>query len=86
MPDQKQEKSKWIEFKEDAFSSPFEMMKKTKKFNVISKCSDCKLGEIRWYPQWRNYCYMIGDLVFSDRCLMEMSQFITRLNKEHKKK
>lgn len=57
--------------------------KKTKTIVVLSKCSGCILGIIKWYPQWRYYCFFPAtDIVtfHSDRCLLEISQFITKLN------
>lgn len=70
--------SKWLEFVEKA-SKP-----KTKVFSVMSKCSNCELGEIKWYPRWRHYCFFpVSGTLHSDRCLMEISEFITNLNKKH---
>ena len=43
--------SEWLEFVEKA-SKP-----KTKVFSVMSKCSEVELGEIKWYPSWRHYCF-----------------------------
>jgi len=78
--------SKWIKFIE------LEPKPKTKVFGVMSKCSNWELGRIKWYPQWRHYCFFVcGSIsyldthIFSDRCLLEISEFITKLNKEHKK-
>ena len=31
---------------------------KTKVFSVRSKCSNCELGIIEWYPPWRHYCFI----------------------------
>ena len=62
---------------------------KTKVFSVMSKCSDIRLGVIKWYPAWRNYCFfptMEEEVVHSDRCLISIGEFIKELNKEHKKK
>ena len=62
---------------------------KTNIYSVRSRGSDCELGEIRWYPQWRNYCFFpIEEIstVFSDRCLLSISKFIKELNLKHKKK
>ena len=59
---------------------------KTKVYSVISKCSDFELGIIKWYPSWRHYCFfptMGEETVHSDRCLAFISEFITKLNKEH---
>jgi len=60
---------------------------KTKVYSVESKCDSCELGEIKWYPAWRHYCFFPTiefQTVHSDRCLQEISEFITKLNKEHK--
>lgn len=70
--------SQWLEFRKK------KDLPKTKVYSLWSKCSDCELGEIKWYPAWRKYCYIQGDKVYSDRCLSEMSQFITKLNESHK--
>ncbi len=72
---------------EDEFVRIFliEKKPKTNVYSVWSKGSNCKLGEIRWYPPWRHYCFMIGKLVFSDRCLINIGGNALKLNKEHKK-
>lgn len=60
---------------------------KTKVFQVMSKCSEIRLGIIKWFPKWRHYCFfptMEEETVYSDRCLLSISEFITELNKEHK--
>ncbi len=74
--------SEWLEFREKK-SKP-----KTKVFSVWSKHSDSELGEIKWYPNWRHYCFFptTKTTVHSDRCLFEISQFISKLNEEHKRK
>lgn len=67
---------------------------KTKVYDVWSKCSNIILGEIKWYPQWRYYCYVIDydktiateEFIYSDRCLLALSKFVENLNKEHKGK
>ena len=69
---------KWLEFKEEK-SKP-----KTKVFSLMSKCSNINLGEIKWYPQWRKYCFVQDDKVFSDRCLLQMGFFVKKLNEGHK--
>jgi len=77
--------------KEDEWLS-FELSKrkpKTNVYDVISKCSQCILGWIKWYPQWRHYCFFPNTMietVHSDRCLLSISEFITDLNKKHKLK
>jgi hypothetical protein len=65
--------------------------RKTRRIIVWSKCSDCYLGKIKWYPQWRHYCHVIEmehiglmteELVFSDRCQEAILNFTRKLNKE----
>lgn len=73
--------SVWLDFIEK------ESKPKTKVFSVWSKCSDCELGEIRWNGAWRHYGFFPTaeiETVHSDRCLLEISHFITKLNEEHK--
>jgi len=77
---------KWLEFREEK-SKP-----KTRVVSVVSKCAKCRLGVIKWYPAWRHYCFFPetaifrDEYVYSDRCLLSISKFITKLNKEHAKK
>jgi hypothetical protein len=59
---------------------------KTNVFSVWSKCSGCKLGEIRWYPKWRHYCFIVGDFIFSDRCMLNIGNNVLMANKKHKEK
>ena len=79
--------SEWLEFREEKPN------KKTKVFTVWSKCSDCYLGEIKWYPQWRHYCHVIElskielatrSLIFTGRCDIEIGEFVDKLNNDHK--
>ncbi len=61
--------------------------KKTKTYAVKPISADYELGEIKWYAPWRHYCFFpTQDLptVHSDRCLFQISQFITKLNCEHR--
>lgn len=65
---------------------------KTNVYDVINKNSGFKLGYIKWYPQWRQYCffpviYLLT--VFSSGCLKDIKNFIDDLmekRKEGKKK
>ena len=60
---------------------------KTSVYSVISKSSNCELGEVKWHPGWRHYCFFPTteyETVYSDRCLKEISNFITGLNGLHR--
>jgi len=62
---------------------------KTDVYSVLSRCSNVELGKIKWYPSWRHYCFFpttILETVHSDRCLMEISMFISNINNLHKRK
>ena len=74
---------KWLEF------VLTEEKPKTKVYSVISKCDSTGLGEIKWYPPWRHYGFfptLKFQAVHSDRCLLSISEFVTKLNTEHKNK
>jgi hypothetical protein len=81
---------KWVKdftkiWKEDEWLY-FELIEekpKTKMFQVMSKCSNIRLGVIKWYPQWRHYCFfptIEEETVYSDRCLSSISEFVAELN------
>ena len=77
--------------KEDEWLS-FELSErkpKTNVYDIISKHSGCILGEVKWYPSWRNYCFFANTLietVHSDRCLLSIGEFILNINKQHRNK
>jgi len=74
--------TRWLEFKDQSSQN-----KKTKDFDVISKCSDCILGVIKWHPHWRAYCFfptILFETVHSDRCSLQIGLFTLKLNEEHK--
>lgn len=51
-----------------------------KDFEVID------LGTIQWYGRWRKYCWftdsLASDIVFDDKCLLEIMSFLNVLNNE----
>ena len=52
---------------------------KTSVFEVYSKHEDL-LGEIRFFAQWRQYCFFPeDDCVFSKGCMEDINDFITKL-------
>lgn len=71
----------WLRFVE------IEKKSKTSVYGVYPKNSKEKVGVIKWYPQWRHYCFfptLEFETVHSDRCLQEISECISELNTEHK--
>lgn len=60
---------------------------KTDLWNVDTKKSGENLGYIKWHNPWRNYCFFPThqfDTVLSDRCLLDIGEFILELNKKYK--
>ena len=52
---------------------------KAKVFNVVSKTQGYRLGQIKWYDKWRQYCFFpqrFLDTVFSVECLNDICEFI----------
>jgi hypothetical protein len=73
--------SKWIEF------YVYEDTGKTKKYNVVTKGNPIKLGEIKWFANWRKYAFFPSpDTVFEKDCMLDIVGFIEQLMEERKKK
>lgn len=56
---------------------------KTKVWKITSK-HGVTLGVVKWFPQWRQYCFFIGDLVFSEGCFQDLRYFLVFENTAHK--
>ena len=56
---------------------------KTWTWAVANRKSGGVLGQIRWYPPWRRYCYFPrGGTVLSAGCMRDVVRFITRRMQE----
>lgn len=77
-----------IEFKE----SKYMYMKgnrnegrKTIQFNIFQKGTDYSLGIIKWFPNWRSYCYFpTGNTVFDSGCLEMILSWVNTANEFYK--
>jgi len=59
-------------------------LKKTSVWNIISNLHGYNLGQVKWNPRWRQYCFFPDDVtVFNSDCLKSITSFIEKLNKEH---
>jgi hypothetical protein len=57
-----------------------ERKEKTAVFACLNNHSDFKLGEVRWYPPWRQYCFLpTGNAVFNVGCMDDIKHFIGQL-------
>lgn len=53
---------------------------KTAVWSCRTNRSNDELGEIKWYPAWRQYCYFpTVQAVYSDGCLSDIADFIKQL-------
>ena len=59
---------------------------KTHVYQVRHKDSDVFLGYVKWYAQWRQYCfYPEPDCIYAVSCLKDTAVFIDKLMQERKK-
>jgi len=76
--------SKYLTFIEQV-QQPLAHKMKTKIYEVYNKVYNENLGVIKWFPQWRKYCYFSSNaLVFDSSCLGDIKDFIDKLMKERK--
>ena len=62
-----------------------EKLPKTSIYTVLTKGSRENIGEVKWYPQWREYCFFPeSKTVWSRGCLDEIHEFMKRLMRERK--
>lgn len=56
---------------------------KTKVYNCINNKSSYVIGQIKWFPSWRQYCfYPFGYTVFSKGCLNDITDFINEISRK----
>lgn len=73
----------YISFKEVAY--PSNTKRKTSHWICRANRSGIKLGEVRWYPAWRQYCFFVApNSVFSLGCLTDIQKFIAELTEERR--
>ena len=74
--------SKHLVFSEDAFWM-LNPKNKTRKFTVLSKFDNARLGEVKWYARWRQYCFFPeGECVWSLDCMEDLTTFIHDLTEQ----
>jgi len=60
------------------------VLPKTVVMNLSNKHHGDLLGQVRWFLNWRQYCFKIGDEWFSESCLRDIANFLQRTNDMHK--
>lgn len=58
--------------------------RKTPIYKLFSMSNhDIKLGEIKWFGAWRQYCfYPEGNTIFDRKCLTYINNFLEEVNKK----
>lgn len=61
--------------------------RKTSVWFILSASSGGRLGVVRWYGPWRQYTFC-PDMhsVFNRDCMIDLSNFLRRVNDEHRAK
>jgi hypothetical protein len=55
---------------------------KTKVYGIFNNKNDHFLGEIKWYFNWRQYCFFpVLDTVYSHNCLENIIDFIKNIKR-----
>jgi hypothetical protein len=62
-----------------------EIKAKTQIWHVISYQRGNMLGEIKWYTNWRQYCFFpVRTTTFNHTCLLEISEACWQLTRDHR--
>lgn len=58
---------------------------KTDVYTCYAKANGSNLGEVKWYSQWRQYCFHHSDDTWNNgTCLADIKHFIDQLMEERK--
>jgi len=57
---------------------------KTRQFSVYNKANRSLLGYVKWFPNWRKYCFFPLNSLFDDKCLMQVATFCLEATTAHK--
>lgn len=68
-----------------------ESKQENKKTNIYyiytNEDKEILLGRIKWYGPWRKYCFYPEDnIVWDNKCLTELVEYLNKLNYEYKHK
>lgn len=72
----------WVSFK----INERRLKAKTDTWEVWNLDQAIHLGQIRWHPPWRKYCFFpAGECVFEQDCLRHIAEFIESETVKHRK-
>lgn len=59
---------------------------KTSVWECRNNRSGSVLGIVKWYSQWREYCYFPYECsLYNDSCLNDIANFLNKITRAHKK-
>lgn len=64
-------------------------VRKTRIVNVINRRSKFVLGQIKWFGQWRQYCFAPtphGSVIFNDDCLKRVAAECSAMTTAHRRR
>lgn len=59
---------------------------KTRRFAVINRFNHILIGYVKFYAQWRQYCFHPLNCVLHDKCMREVADFCTETTSAHREK
>ena len=57
---------------------------KTRQFSVFSRANSSLLGYVKWWANWRQYCFFPLNSLFNYECLQQVAQFCKEATTAHK--
>lgn len=81
--DQKWYRGEYLNFHDEGLISPGSV---THVFKVMSRLNGSVLGSVRWFIQWRQYCFFPLNAVFDKKCLREVAEFCEQMTEERRAK
>jgi len=58
----------------------------THTFSVIDGIIKTRLGTVKWFMQWRKYCFFANDSIFDHNCLRDIADFCELKTNERREK
>ena len=79
---QKYTQGQYLNYEDEGPVSPGS---KTHKFSVSSRYSGALLGYVKWFVQWRQYCFFpLNGAIFDKSCMREIAEFSERATETHR--
>ena len=74
-------RSAHLDFRDDG---PVNKGAKTHVFSVFSRANHSLLGYVKWFGNWRKYCFYPLNSLFDGHCLRQIAQFCDEASAIHK--